>query len=499
MKKRSPHPAAVVEEPSPQSWCRESIGQWSIDFARSSFGSTHDDLDVENEAVPNLAVIEELESIRGMIETKSKDLQMREASLSRSVSKWNSEIVTAQGLVEALAGNLLDVGEKRLTDLFESYVARLKRLISQLNDRLKKQESFAQKLNRPRGHADVPPLPLSEVSCSPILASILAWISENPSSLHRRVACASVLICGGRSVSEKECKFVTNCIYNALLSVVRSKLHSSFIQAIDSGLICVSDSNEVTKFTKAKRSILKKQLGLPEGTSCSLEVYISGESTGDSKLVDVCAELDDHLKQEWESAKASFLFQNRDHLIRVWSDPSAQSCVLASLRLKSTRKGLKYSIVQMLLGPVEERSMADSIRELSRVLNESPKKYLPLLDGLLSCLVYVLHTALQDSKAIIDQYKSFFDQLYANKVVADHFGRILSKNPQLLWFLFQKVFIPDRISLPLCLLEIFKSILEKADDLEPLRAWKSKAVDAIQNKRVAEDTVPFLKTLLKRF
>jgi hypothetical protein len=504
MKKRGGRSGPVIEDPSPQSTFRESIGNLSIDFGRASFGSLHDELGLENEIVPNLAVIEELESIRGMIEMKSKDLHKREASLSRSVSKWNSDIVTAQGLVEELAVNLIDVGEKRLNESFEGYVLKLKKLISQLNDRIKKHDLIAKKaVKSTRGFSDTPPIPVSENACSPILASVLGWISENPNSVSRRVACSSVLICASSSVvSPEESKFVVNSVYSGLLSLVRAKIHLTFMQSIDSGLVSALVPSETSRFSQAKRILIKKQLGLPEAPTSSVEILLASDSIGEDRLIDVNAELDEHLQKIWiDAAKVKSPPRNTDHIIRLWSDPAAQAHVLQAIKQKASRRGIRYSLIQICLGSSDARTLSDSFKELKRIVNDYPKRFIPLLDGIVHCLVFVSQKCVEDDKgkALLEETRAFVSQLLANNTLGEHLATVLSNSHQLLWFLFRNTFFPANRGDLSTSTEMYMLLLEKADDPSSLSPWRDRAIEAIHQKLVPDNAMSTLKNLVKRF
>jgi hypothetical protein len=502
MKKKLKLPVPVVEEPSPPSTFRESLDRFPIDLASSSLDAFHGEFDIENEMVPNLAVIEELESIRGMIENKSKDLQVRESSLSRSITKWNSEIVTAQGLVEELSANLVEVGEKRLKETFETYVVKLKALIVKLNERMAKSDAMRQKQQRFRGKSDVPPLPEIESGCTPILASVLAWISDNPQSTSRRVACASVLLVTSKSLSKGESKFVVNSIYNGLISHVRSKIHTTFLKSVDSEEISRTNHVPSSKFSQAKTTILKRQLGVLEGsTSTAIEIIVSDTSLGENRLVDVYAELDEHLKPLWEIGKAAFATHVRESFIRLWSDPSSQAGLVAALRLKSAGKGVRYSLIQLMMSTIDQRSVSESLRELTRILNESPKKFVPMLDGILSSLVFCLYkcSELDAQSCVTEEISHFVKVIVSTKCVHDHIGRLLSNSHQLLWFIFRRAFFPESKPLSPSIIDAYFSLINCADSLASLSPWKDSVIDAIQQRALGDKGVSLLKNLVKRF
>ena len=502
-KNRIPLPV-IVDDFSPSSGYLESRNFDSIDLARSSVPSLDLRDDEENDLVPNLEVIEELESIRGMIENKSRDLRVRELSLSQSISKWNSDIFESHKLIEELSENLIDVGQKRLQDSFLKHELAINTLIEKLNLRIKKYEEITRRF-KSNLSADRPPVPTASVTDGVIQHDqILKFLSVEPYSSSRCTAVASALLVCSRSLSSDESDFVLNSFINSTCDILRARFTNYMIQSCSSEVFRLgSDESSRSRFMLKKHSFLCKRLGVVESSTGPVDIILDDTSVGVDRVVDVTSELQHaNLIEMWKSGfqRGSFPPVSKP-LVRMFADSHVQGSVSGHLRSKISLKDLRCKIVDGLINPFDESKVSDILAALRRDI-ESKSNHSELKSGFVIILIlFLVYRCLEDGLPSLcaTQLNETIQSFQRALSTKSYLNTSLSSWGQGLWFIVATVVLykgdMNNIELVTSLLDL----LEHVDSLKSLMPWKDVILDRLGKNLVHTTLVGRVKGLLKRF
>ena len=511
MRKRINIPVPVLEDDdvSPKSYFREPLHYASIDLARTSANSYEGLLHLEEDAlVPNMEVIEELESIRGMIETKSKDLHVREVSLSQSVSQWNSDVHSAQHLLEQLAENLLETAERRIANQFSAQVGKVNKLIGTLNHSIHKHESVRKsRLARAKGPPDVPPLPRALVPEFDVTDWALPFISADPDSRSRLVAMAALILVSSPTLTAGSCQFIVNAILNVAVSSIRHKFNAFFMNSVSSDMFGPPPGNE-SKFVSARQSILRKRLGLaqsPPDDASSLAVMITDVSIGCDKLVDVSAELEDEdMRRVWSQSISRFTSTSSESTktaTRLFTDPAVQTALSRQLRAKVACKDLRFRLAEFCIGTLDTASVTVLLKDVKRYLAEPVKADRSATDATIATLMYVVFRASEEGVVAghINEIVGTIVQIFQSKQLGQASLRIASEWTQLLWYIVSKVvFYSQEGGNDTAFVDGFLRILDPIHDLSCMSPWRPVILRMIESNRIHNSVIGRVKSLLKK-
>jgi hypothetical protein len=498
-KNRIPLPL-VVDDFSPTSGYLERHNFDSIDLAGSSVAS----LDLRNleesRIVPNLEVIEELESIRGMIECKSKDLRVREMSLSKSISKWNSDISESQRLIENLSGNLIEVGEKRLEGAFLKHEANLNRLIEKLNKQIKKYDETARRWNKSSSKADIPPIPSARISDNILqLGEVLQFISSEPYSSSRCTAISATMLMSSKALSPEESDFILNAILASINDLLKARFTNHMIQTCSSELFRLVTGE--SRFRLQKHSVLRKRLGLGELGTRSIEIILGDNSAGQDRVVDVTSELrNDRLIEIWTNslnrgAAAPIL----KSFLRVFADPHVQGSVCCCMKAKIPWTLSKFKVVDCIINQFEE-SKVTGLLGLLRNEIESAKARKLRNDHIILLVFLFIQRSLEDGLPLRCSNE-------LNETVRALVGAIRSKTSlttalstwdQGLWYMMSVVVCFKEESGNQELTSSILDLLEHVDSFTSVIAWRDVILDRLGKNLVHASFIGRMKSLLKR-
>ena len=239
----------------------------SIDLLQSPAGS--------DELTPNLAVIQELEEIRNLIELKSRDLSKQEALLSQSLDQLHIHhargIDYLKGQCDEWTKECISLVERR----FEKSTLRINKLLGKLDDRIK--DFQIQKLKHrlvQECSADVPPLP--DVTKSPGNSNLQLFRVLSPgrfsrSPLERQFAFAILnLLMSPRMPSENR-GILVSMVFEYFAYGVDASLNHRFLSTIRESTNSVPES----RFDRAKKGVVVKRLGLGETRNAFIDISMA--------------------------------------------------------------------------------------------------------------------------------------------------------------------------------------------------------------------------------
>jgi hypothetical protein len=496
----------LVDDLSPKTISHDFGTRMSIDLASHSGEAFSFDIGPPAVPVPDLAVLEELESIRGLIERKSRDLKSREHSLSRSISTWNSEIATAQQLIEELANNLVAAGEKSMEEAFSKRTKKLQKLLDAVRSETKlyKQLTCRQVRN---AAADAPPVPQIQ-GIESISACVLEYMSESPSSTPRKVSAATVLLLRCPPLAFKHFGFAVNVLFDALREFGLCKFDALMISSVASDIQPTSDEAR-SKFASVKQSILKKRLGVGSNSATSerIQLVLHCESSGSDKPVDIHQEVEGDLLDTWaevyETIKGSALVY-RSPLVKLFSDQTVQQAVCCRLRQRSENASIKGLLIEILLTyGISDKGILDALQSVKKLL---PHLYTThgtrCVVSVFVLLLYMLHRFIEDARpvdvtnAVCDIIGAMLNSRQLSSVVS----QFLLEWPQGCWFAIRFLLTHNHTT-PLNerIIECLCQILDSTGDLSCIAPWHAIMLDRLNRNLINPSVIGSIKSLLKRF
>ena len=490
----------LIDDVSPRTLTDDFLPRLSVDLAGSDWSYSSPVRIAEKLPPGELAVLEELESIRSMIHSKSKDLHRKEATLSRSINKWNSEVIEAQRLIEELAENLTLTGETRIQDRFNACESRLKKLIDRVTESSQSVKEF--KSRYPKGPADVPPLPASS-EADMLEDRVLEFISYSPSSIPRQVAAASVLLLARRVLSDSQTRFSLNCIFNAVYKIVSGRFDRLVRQSLESDLALQAD-DMLSKFSAVKQSVLRKRLGIPiaESTQSGMTLVINEELTGTDEAIDIDSELDDDLRVILRSSlgNADESMPGAAPMIRLCTEQTIQAALCKNLRSRPIKKSVKYRLVDILLGSSSDRMVSDNLNTIKRECGINPTLTPSFVPKLIACLLFILHRAVEDERSIeiantvCDLLDTFSNSASWQSVLS----RFMASWTQGTWFVVRTILNWKGSYVGTRALDSLAGILRASDCGQALVPWQPVIVDRLNKNQFHPAVIPYAKALLKQ-
>ena len=495
----------LVDDISPKTVTHDFETRMSIDLARRSMDSFSFEVDPPSVPPADLAVLEELESIRGLIERKSRDLKHREHSLSRSISTWNSEIATAQHLIEELANNLVVAGEKSMEAAFSKQNKKLQKLL----DAVRHETKMFNELSRRRVlslEADVPPVPRIKGGDS-LSDYIMHYISESPSSTGRQVSAATILLLHESPLGENKGSFVENMLFSALREFVLFKFDALMISSVISDMQPTPDETR-SKFASAKQSILKKRLGVGSNSTTGdrINLVLHSEYSASDKPIDIHQEIDGELNEVWtevyDRIKGSALVY-RSPLVKLLADQTVQQVVCVRMRQRLGDKSLKGQMIQVLMSHgIADKAILEVLQFAKKVLPQSIITHgTQCLISVFVMLLYMLHRYIEDAKSVdvTNAVCEAIGVMFHARPVAAIISQFLVEWPQGCWFAVklmvnqnQATPLNDRITDCLC------QILNSASDLSCIAPWHAIILDRLDRNLIHPSAIGSIKSLLKR-
>ena len=243
--------------------------QDSIDLLQSPSGS--DDL------TPNLAVIQELEEIRNMIELKSRDLSKQEAILSQSLDRFHFDQVRALDAIKLKSDDWLQQAVELLERRFEKGALRVNKLLEKLDKRVKDLQNINEGIKVAGSRsADVPPLPDENSSLNPLeemAVKLLIRRRVYRPPLERQFAYAFFSIILNPTLPELTRSQLLSIILEYLIGGVDALLNVRFMSIVE-GFPSEAPLVE-SRFDRAKRGLVVKRLGLGESRSAPIDISLS--------------------------------------------------------------------------------------------------------------------------------------------------------------------------------------------------------------------------------
>lgn len=274
-----------------------------------SFEDSADPTLVADELAPNLAVIEELEEIRDMIESKSRDLFQKEILLSQSMDQMQLHKLELMETVEYESSKMLAVAEARLDAKFGSGVKKLEQLISRIEARITHLREVQARVEiEDRVCASTPPIP-GELDTTHSV-DILDIFSSNVPSIRTQLVASCIYLVLGQSIGISGERF----FLRSALNYVRDAIDSRFQELFETSLRVDIGENEKendSKFQQAQRGVLLRRINVSQSL-CSqpIEIHIH-QRFGN---------------QEGPGGKISLKYETRKHqrMSTLWTDLTAR-------------------------------------------------------------------------------------------------------------------------------------------------------------------------------
>jgi hypothetical protein len=486
----------LVDDVSPRAFSDDFHPRISVDLAGSDILRESEDILRSHVSVPDLAVLEELESIRGMIENKSRDLHRKELTLSKSINKWNSEIIEAQRLIEELAENLSATGETKLQDAFSKCEKKLTKMCQKLDGEIKKHE--ARRSICLKGSADVPPLP-GEANSLNLNERILDIISFSPTSVSRLVACSTLILLQEPTPSNSQIRFCVNNLFHAITSFIAGRFDRLLRLSIESEPQFHSEDVS-SKFSAVKQTILKKRLGLPTTEiSQKLSIVVREDYSGIESTIDVQAELDDDLRlilmrsipEETPSSSP---------MVRLFTDPCVQCAVGKNLRTKSSRGTIETKILELMLSPVSDRALVEKLHGIRKDITVNQNSNPLSVTRYVMCFLFLAHRVIEDARPneVAVALCDILDAVSGSVAWNGQISRMLSEWPQGLWFIVRTVIGWKGTSEYARIVDSLFSFLKLADCSNALIPWKDVIIEKLNSNQINPSVIGHAKGILKR-
>ena len=257
---------------------------------------TIDSIDLSS-SFNGIHVITELDEIRKLVSSKSREIHFRESQLGKSVSQFNLQLVQSQELIEQLAHNLLQNSERHIEVEFEIKQKKLERIAVSIEKKMAKlgKQKFA----------DVPPIDVP-----------IDWMEAVFTPKGRLETSAKLVACKFFLTFGEE-SFILKSLIECAGEIYLGKIHSVFLEICKNWKI-----TKETKFIHLKKNLFCKRLGINDtGEEKSIEVLIDLASVGGS---DVLFENKDTekkiatvvrgMKKSWKTSLAEFILGNRDQI-----------------------------------------------------------------------------------------------------------------------------------------------------------------------------------------
>lgn len=500
MRRQKAPSTILVDDVSPRTLTDDFLPRLSVDLVGSDYSYSPPMRQIERVQPGELAVIEELESIRSMIESKSKDLHRKEASLSRSITNWNSEVFEAQRLIEELAENLTISGEARVKEQFTSCENRLNKLVEKVSGSMRSLIEI--KSRSLSGTADVPPLP-NKPQVEILDHRVLEFISYSPSSISRQVSGATVLLLSQRNLSEPQQRFALNYVFNAVFKMISGRFDRLVRQSLESDL-SLQPIEMASKFSAMKQSVLKKRLGIPTLENCAqpVSIVIHEEFTGSEDPIDIEAELDDDLKANLKSSMVmdEEVITSSSAMVKLFSDTKVQVALIKNLRSRSMKKSIKYRLVDTLVGPTSDRMIIDNLTAIKRECGSYPTLSPTLVPKLIACVLFIVHRTIEDERSIeianvaCDILDSYINSVAWQPVVS----RFMAAWTQGTWFLMRTILNWKGSYVGSRALDSLAGIIRASDCVQALIPWQPVIVDRLNKNQFHQAVVPYAKAILKQ-
>ena len=326
--------------------------QDSVDLLQSPMGS--------DEFTPNLAVIQELEEIRHMIELKSRDLSQQEAILTQSIDRFHFDQVRTMTALKEKAEELLGHSVELMERRFEKGALKINNLLEKVDKRVKDLGDIERSIAIVRSRAaDVPPLPDENTNPDSIDDFALKLIAPRRVSrppIERQFAYALFSLIFGtrqRTDSRNQCLLI---IIEYLIEGVDSLFNHRFVSMVDN---TTTDAPLVeSRFDKAKRGVVVKRLGLGETRRSAIEISVPS--------VDPPIKFDPELYLDDARVRNEY----NDAISRNAKTSIGQTCLVSALIDSGTASLLRQSISQQRASPHDDIHL-ESV--LIRVLVSSAK------------------------------------------------------------------------------------------------------------------------------
>lgn len=485
----------INEDASPVDFEYETtIGpQDSIDLLQSPSGS--------DELTPNLAVIQELEEIRHIIELKSRDLSTQEAILSQSLDRLQIDQRNALEWIKLKHDDLVKDSTALIERRFEKGALRVNNLLEKLNERLEEFQSIQKNRRVVFGDsADVPPFPDSRTTSEHAINCITSIL--DPERIHRPPSERLFAFGLFSLISNPQCVPEDRRVYFALIleylvEGVDSILNAHFMSIMDDSKVEVSSVTE-NRFEKAKRGLVVRRLGLAEARGTRVEISLVNHQL--PLKFNAEEYLDD--SQLGTTMKENFLKNSASNTMGTTSfvgsfiDPSVTKIIKNSVR-HSGVVGVVPLLIKILVSNAKD--VGDALRPLcAQAALESAKVVAKEWMTLLKIVVFIfdrLGTALTDS--IASQLSIILENL---KIVGR--SRTLSMEMEgwkqgiclVIHFISSPTQTDAQNRVSLSLLPILENVPSICDLLQP---WRESLLYILQSTDSCDDAHIRAKSLLK--
>jgi hypothetical protein len=490
------HPRPIfIDDMSPRTLSDSFQPRQSVDLAGLDLSFSPQSMGRDHVEFGGIAAWEELESIRALMESKSKDLQRKEVTLSRSVSKWNSEVVAAQRLIEELADNLTTAGENRIHDAFHSCEQRLQKLEAKLTSQMRMISDLKSRCSKQT--ADVPPLPDLRTT-DRLNDRILELLSKSPSSVPRQLSVASIILVQGEDLTGHQVRSAINCIFNVTTRQICAKIDKLARQSMESDMGSEEGSS---KFLAARQSVLKKRLGLPSADKESkISIIFQEELTGHEGPIDVMEDIDDDLRVSLASRiNTSEIVQTGQPIMRIFSDGKLQALAVRNLRAKSRRKSIKSRLIEIILGSCSDKQVQEHVDAIKREIATSSSVTATLVPKLIICFVYIGYRLVEDSRSseTIFSVAELLEIFLNSSSWQPAITRFLPTWVQGIWFSVRFILNWKNTTEGIRYVDALLSLVKGSDCSQALSPWQAVIVERLNKDQIHSSVQGHCKAILR--
>ena len=394
-------------------------------------------IDESIDLVPNEAchVIEEIENIRSLVESKANELHLRESVLVQSVSNFNSDVSRGQLLIEQLAKNLLAKSEQSIEQKFSKMVTKLEKMTTHIDGQLRLfHNNELSRKKRSQRVSDVPPL---EESCVVIPTSFLANFS---SSCGRATAAAELLLQNQMSAIP----FFQQSICDLAQEHSFAYFHEKFEKICTT--IKIFEDNSNSRFMNEKRKIWMKRLS----TSCNFSnetITLGPDHLGSTQQID--------------GIKTQVPVVQGRCILQLFTNVDVQFFLAGKI---------PNGLAQVVLSH-EPR--------VSAILHGTEDLRWPV----------VLYALFQLDK------RGLIAEKTAEKIAKEISQKSVTTWPQGLWCMMNQIVEYDG-STSLAIVNLYISIIDKSPKTD-LKIWKNYLIDKIESGKLHEKVVASIKALIR--
>jgi hypothetical protein len=450
-----------------------------------------------SELGPNLAVIEELEEIRDMIESKSRDLLQKEMQLNQSMDQIHFERSAIIEAVKQECEHMLVSGEARLEKSFKLGTKKLDKLLSRVESRI----TYLQQLDSrlvvsDRTSASTPPPPQLDGGIDPTdIFDILA--SGGIPTVRSQLVAGIILLLFARTFGSTEERFFVNTSIACMKSVIMQHFHDLFEVSVHRDVgTAKCDSLEESKFQRAQRGVLLRRLNVDDALfSQPVEIHVHASTLENERDVKV------NIRNEMSKSKRlAGLWQISPEdvdgdMLSPWVafEPASDAKkVSSSLMDRIHSRGFNFRLVSLMYS-VSDNEIQALTKTLAGDRVTVRDRFLVFQVGL-----YLLEWKSREPKARITTLTVVrMMETTCTKTSQDYEALLglISQWKQGLWFMMKECVMHEGQSIEGTL--FFFRILESVNPRDLITAWAPTIILRIEKRLIFDKLVPRIKALIQ--